>query len=215
VSDLVYVFGYASLVELNGPGAVRGRLRGYRRHWGVAMNNWEGGDAVKHFLDPETGERPRIRVAYLDLHERPGSAVNGLALPVDAKRLSALDAREVNYRRVEVTEAFEPSPPSPEPSASALNPSPPRPELSDPARSWSRPGESLRVFTYRGLDAARERRRQGAADGNIFIRRAYISDVHTAFARLGPDAPAEFNRTTDPPPFPQRNLQVVPGGHGS
>jgi len=57
VSDLVYVFGYASLVELNGPGAVRGRLRGYRRHWGVAMNNWEGGDAVKHFLDPETGER--------------------------------------------------------------------------------------------------------------------------------------------------------------
>jgi FtsP/CotA-like multicopper oxidase with cupredoxin domain len=55
VSDLTYVFGYASLVALNEPAAILGRLRGYRRRWGVAMNNWEGGDAVKHFVDRETG----------------------------------------------------------------------------------------------------------------------------------------------------------------
>lgn len=102
-----YVFGYASLVALEDAEAVPGRLHGYRRFWGVAMNNWEGGEGVKHWLDRATGERPRIRVAYLDIYEQAGSAVNGLALPVNADRLAELDAREVNYRRVEVTAAFE------------------------------------------------------------------------------------------------------------
>ena len=99
-----YVFGYASLVALEDAGAMPGRLRGWRRRWGVAMDNWEGGAGAKHWLDRATGERPRIRVAYLDIYERPGSAVNGLALPVDEGRLAELDAREVNYERVEVTE---------------------------------------------------------------------------------------------------------------
>ena len=101
-----YVFGYASLVALEDADALPGRLRGFRRHWGVAMNNWEGGEDAKHWLDRETGERPHIRVAYLDICERPGSAVNGLALPVDATRLDALDAREINYARIEVSDAF-------------------------------------------------------------------------------------------------------------
>lgn len=185
-----YVFGYASLVALEDAGAVPGRLRGWRRHWGVAMNNWEGGERAKHFLDPETGERPRIRVAYLDVYERSGAAVNGVALPVDAARLAELDAREINYERVEVGDAFEP--------AAAM-----------PAVDSRSAGVAWRVFTYVGLDAARERCRRGHADGNAFVSRDYAAGVRLAFERLGKDALAEFDRTTDPLPFPQRDLSVV------
>ncbi|HMJ73704.1 MAG TPA: gamma-glutamylcyclotransferase family protein [Solirubrobacterales bacterium] len=173
-----YVFGYASLVALEAADALPARLRGFRRCWGVAMNNWEGGEEVKHWLDRATGERPRIRVAYLDIYEQAGSAVNGLALPVDAERLAAFDRREINYERVDVSAAFEPP-------------------ISD------------RVFTYIGLDAARERRRQGAADGDVFVSRDYVADVRGAFEHVGAEALAELDRTTDPSPFPERDLQVM------
>jgi hypothetical protein len=180
-----YVFGYASLVALEDAGALPGRLCGFRRCWGVAMDNWEGGGEAKHWLDREGGGRPHIRVAYLDLREEEGSAVNGLALPVDSDRLAELDAREVNYRRIEVTNAFE-----------LLGPRVPR-------------AEALRVFTYVGLDAARERCRQGAAEGNVFASSDYSGSVRRAFGQLGADALAEFERTTDPLPFPERGLRVV------
>lgn len=180
-----YVFGYASLVGLRGDysGArgeapQPGRLRDFRRRWGVVMNNWEGEEGGKHFLDPETGERPRIRVAYLDLYAQPAGVVNGLALPVDAERLAALDAREANYERVEVTRAFEP------------------PLLG-------------RVFTYVGLPAARGRCRLGAADGDVVVSSAYVSAVRHAFKGLAPDGLDEYERTTDPCPFPERELEVV------
>lgn len=111
-----YVFGYGSLVELAQPLAVGerlfpatpGHLRGFRRRWGVAMNNWEAGEGEKHFVDPSSGLKPAVAVAYLDIEEAPGEAINGLAIPADATRLAELDAREVNYERVEVSAAFEP-----------------------------------------------------------------------------------------------------------
>jgi dephospho-CoA kinase len=177
-----YVFGYASLVALleeeSGYVPLSGRLLGFRRFWSVAMDNWEGGEGVKHWLDRATGERPRIRVAYLDIAPSKGSTVNGVAIPVDAERLVSLDAREINYARVDVTAAFEGT-------------------------------VSARVFAYVGLDAARERCRQGAAEGHVFVSRDYVAGVRHAFERLGPSALAEFDRTTDPCPFPERDLQVV------
>jgi hypothetical protein len=170
-----YVFGYASLVALEDAEALPGRLRDFRRRWGAAMNNWEGGEEVKQWLDRETGERPRIRVAYLDIDEQAGSAVNGLALPVNAERLAELDTRELNYRRVDVTAAFE--------------------------------GDAAgRVFTYVGLDAARERCRLGIAEGNAFVAADYAAAVRRGFEQLAPGALAEFDRTTDPSPFPERDL---------
>lgn len=182
-----HVFGYASLVGLRaaysgdgGEAPQPGRLYGFRRRWGVAMNNWEGEEGGKHFLDAATGGRPRIRVAYLDIYPQPGSLLNGLALPVDPERLAALDAREANYERIEVTRAFEP------------------PLLG-------------RVFTYLGLPAARERCRQGAAAGDLVVSSAYVSAVRHAFKGLAPDALEEFDRTTDPCPFPERDLRVVDG----
>lgn len=200
-----YVFGYASLVGLHeaysedvGEAPQPGRLRGFRRRWGVAMNNWEGGDDAKHWLDRATGERPRIRVAYLDLYEDADCAVNdedadcavnGLALPVDHQSLEDLDAREVNYRRVDVSAAFEPAPRGGAPEVE----------------------RALRVFAYVGLDAARERCRLGAEEGNTFVATDYVATVRRAFETLEPDALAEFDCTTDPCPFPERDLRVVHG----
>jgi hypothetical protein len=116
-----YVFGYGSLVAMGGEltlggrgwAPVPGRLRGYRRCWGAAANNWEATPPQKHFLDPDSGEQLRIRVAYLDIEEQPGRTVNGLAVPVDRRRLGEIDAREKNYLRIEVSEAFEPALPQP------------------------------------------------------------------------------------------------------
>jgi len=191
-AEPAYVFGYASLValpessDLVGRRPVPGRLRGYRRFWGAAMNNWEGGEEAKHFLDRATGERPSIRVAYLDIEPSGGSAVNGVAIPVDAERLSAFDAREINYERIDVTDAFEPAT-----GDEAAFPLP------------------ARIFVYSGLDGARERCRQGEADRNAVVSRDYAAGVRLAFERLGPEALQEFERTTQPLPFPERDLQVV------
>jgi hypothetical protein len=115
--DLAYVFGYGSLVAVKDEvtlrgqawAAVPGRLRDRRRYWGAAMNNWEATRLEKHFVDPDTGEQPRIRVVYLDIDDDPGSTVNGLAIPVDSRRLAEFDVREVNYFRVDVSASFEPA----------------------------------------------------------------------------------------------------------
>jgi hypothetical protein len=118
---VAYVFGYGSLVAIRNELTLAGRawapvpgcLRDYRRYWGAAMNNWEATPSQKHFLDPDSGEQPRIRVAYLDIEPEPGRTVNGLAVPVDRRRLSEIDQREMNYLRIDVSEAFEPALPQP------------------------------------------------------------------------------------------------------
>jgi len=217
-----WVFGYASLVALREPAAVDGeerapvpgRLRGYRRGWGVAMDNWDPVNDPKHFIDPETGERPRIRVAYLDVvpdggwgtdgprrspvGTGPGPTVNGLALPVDDAHLAELDEREVNYERIDVTSLFEPN--------GALEDAPPDPP--DPASDPPAPG---RVFTYVGTPAAHERCRRGTEQGNAYVSAEYVAAVRDAFALLAPDALPEFDRTTDPSPFPPRDLALIRG----
>jgi cation transport regulator ChaC len=183
-SQVDYVFGYGSLVELTAPlalagrtfPAVPGRLEGFRRWWGTAMNNWEATAAEKHFVDPGSDRKPRIKVAYLDIEERPGSTVNGLAIPVDARRLAELDVREINYSRTDVSPAFEPAIPH-------------------------------RVFAYVGTAAARERCRR-TPDAAIHVSRQYVSRIRRAFAALGADELAEYERTTEPSRFPERDLEL-------
>jgi hypothetical protein len=180
-----YVFGYGSLVELGEPllkdghvfPPLSGRLRGFRRFWGAAMNNWEATEAEKHFVDPDSGLKPRIKVAYLDIEERQGSSVNGLAIPADAARLAELDLREINYRRIDVSTAFEPTVPR-------------------------------RVFTYVATEAARDRCRDETSDAAIHVSREYVDRVRRAFAALGGDALAEYERTTGPQQFPERDLEL-------
>ena len=95
-----YVFGYGSLAV---PGGAVRRLPGFRRALGVAMDNSLDLPGYKFFRDPRDGSRPAVFVAFADLVEAPEAEVNGVCLPADEAALAALDARERNYERVEVT----------------------------------------------------------------------------------------------------------------
>jgi cation transport regulator ChaC len=100
-----WVFGYASLVpDHGGDGAVPAELRGYRRVWGVATDNTRLIPGYKMYLSREDGSRPELYVTFLDLEHDPASTVRGLARRVDADQLAALDLRERNYERVDVSE---------------------------------------------------------------------------------------------------------------
>ena len=63
------------------------------------MDNTKDLPGYKYYVDAETGERPPVSVAFLDLAAEEGERVNGVVFPVDDKRLAELDARERNYRR--------------------------------------------------------------------------------------------------------------------
>ena len=106
-----HVFAYGSLAdEVTG---VACELRGVRRVWGVAMDNAVTIAGYKEYRDLR-GARPDVCVAFLDLEradDDPAAAVNGVCVPVDATALAALDRRERNYVRVEVTADVEGAPP--------------------------------------------------------------------------------------------------------
>jgi cation transport regulator ChaC len=101
-----HVFGYGSLAryaEDSQTAPARAcRLRGYRRVWGVAMDNSLDVPGYKHYLNDGGTTRPDVFVTFLDLVVAPGEAVNGVLVPVDDARLAALDRRERNYERREV-----------------------------------------------------------------------------------------------------------------
>ena len=100
-----FVFGYGSL--LDGATGVPCRLAGWRRRFGVAMDNRRTIPGYKYFLDARTGARPEVCVAFLDVVPEPGASVQGIAAEVDAARLAALDDRERNYARVDVSAALD------------------------------------------------------------------------------------------------------------
>jgi hypothetical protein len=110
-----FVFGYGSLAAL-ADGVVPSRtphaqgfvcdLRGYRRQWGVAMDNRRDLPGYKHYTD-ELGRRPAVFVCFLDIEVEPRGSVNGLCVPVDGPRLAALDERERNYERVDVSSSVD------------------------------------------------------------------------------------------------------------
>jgi hypothetical protein len=72
------------------------------------MDNTRDLPGYKYYLDPKTGERPAVFVAYLDLAPEPRSSVNGIVFPVDAAGLRVLDRRERNYERSEVGHQIDP-----------------------------------------------------------------------------------------------------------
>jgi len=96
-----FVFGYGSLVA-DSRGTVT-QLRSHRRVWGVAMDNRRDLPGYKHYVLRSDGSRPTVHVAFLDLVEVAGGAVNGVLLPVDEPALRGLDRRERNYVRIDVT----------------------------------------------------------------------------------------------------------------
>jgi hypothetical protein len=104
-----FVFGYGSLAaDLGGGHAAE--LRGYRRVWGVAMDNRVDVPGYKHYRLRSDGSRPAVFVAFLDVVAEAQAATRGVCVPVaGAAQLRALDRRERNYERVDVTPAVAPS----------------------------------------------------------------------------------------------------------
>ena len=96
-----YVFGYGSLAD-DARGGFVALLPGAIRRWGVAMDNARDLPGYKWYATPG-GERPQVFVCFLDLELAGGGQVNGICLPVSDAELPALDARERNYTRVDVS----------------------------------------------------------------------------------------------------------------
>lgn len=109
-----YIFGYATLADSSDPLVTRvrgeykpvwGLLTGYRRRWKAAMENLDGLNDHKHYLDPVTGARPDICPVALSVESGEGQ-VNGVALPVREQDIEFFDRRELHYDRIEVSSAF-------------------------------------------------------------------------------------------------------------
>jgi hypothetical protein len=171
-----YIFGYASLVAA--PTVARAVLRGHRRAWGVAMDNAVEVPGYKVYALPD-GTRPALAVAFLDLEEDDGAEIDGALLTVDPAGLAALDARERQYERIDVTALIDPSP---------------------TGRVWTYIGRALgraRVAAGR------------AGTARVVIQRSYIELVEDAFTALADDALARYRATTEPPPFPVLDLTRI------
>jgi Gamma-glutamyl cyclotransferase, AIG2-like len=108
-----HVFGYGSLSSY-GVAAEQAqrtcRLLEHRRTWNVAMDNTLDLPGYKHYLSDDGATRPAVFVTFLNVVSAPGTAVNGVLLPVDDERLRALDRRERNYERVDIAELLDEPP---------------------------------------------------------------------------------------------------------
>jgi gamma-glutamyl AIG2-like cyclotransferase len=66
------------------------------------MDNSKDLPGYKYYVDPASGERPAVFVAFLDLVRDDASTVTGVVFEVDDARLQELDSRERNYERRDV-----------------------------------------------------------------------------------------------------------------
>lgn len=177
-----WVFGYASLVAL--PDARPAALRGWRRVWGVAMDNAVVVPGYKVYEKPD-GARPACAVAFLDVERDGDGEIDGALIAANDDVLAGFDARERQYRRVEVTASV----------------------VVDAGRPLA-PGD--RVWTYVGRGPGRARVAAGrAGDAGVVIPRAYVELVERAFAARGEEALARYRASTEPPPFPVVELARV------
>jgi dephospho-CoA kinase len=103
-----HVFGYGSLLDRQARATAQiAHLAGYRRVWNVARDNSVDLPGYNFYVDPRDGSRPDVFVTFLNIVPSPGGRVNGLLFPVTAEELAALDIRERNYERIDVTESVE------------------------------------------------------------------------------------------------------------
>lgn len=205
-----FVFGYGSLAaDLDGTVA---RLRGHRREWGVAMDNSRNLAGYKHYLLRSDASRPQVYVVFLDLVRDAGSSVNGVLVPVDAAALNALDRRERNYQRVDVTGAVAVGDADAvgdtiaDTDATATRPPP-------GTETGTTPGtETPTIWVYVGTPEGRTRLREARRRGRAVISRDYVADVKSGFAAMGPKQLAAFERSTAPADLPIWDLERIAHG---
>ena len=90
------VFGYGSLPAEEA--GVECRLHDHDLGWDVAMDNREVVPGYKVYVDPQTGLRPAVEVAYVSIAPQPGASVDGVAFPVSDARLAELDRAGAQLR---------------------------------------------------------------------------------------------------------------------
>jgi gamma-glutamylcyclotransferase (GGCT)/AIG2-like uncharacterized protein YtfP len=78
-------------------------LNGYRRTWNVAMDNAQTIPGYKLYVDAATGARGDWFVTFLNVVRDERASVNGVLFEVTPRTLQALDQRERNYSRIEVS----------------------------------------------------------------------------------------------------------------
>ncbi|MGZ4295803.1 MAG: gamma-glutamylcyclotransferase [Solirubrobacteraceae bacterium] len=144
------------------------------------MDNRHDLPGYKYYTDAG-GRRPEVFVAYLDLvaaADDAGAAVNGLCLPVDGAMLEALDRRERNYERVDVSD-----------------------------RVAAAGAGGVRVWAYVGSVEARERLAAGRREGTAVIDAGYVRTVEAGFAALGPREHAACRPSLEPGGLPVLELR--------
>jgi hypothetical protein len=127
------------------------------------------------------GSRPAVCVAFLDVQRAPGAYVRGELLPVDRSALRVLDRRERNYDRVDVSALVDGAP------------------------------AGARVWTFRGLPAARERLARARAAGRAVVHAAYARAVAPHDGDTVPHGlpVAELERVELPPATLERDGYVL------
>jgi hypothetical protein len=73
------------------------------------MDNRVDLPGYKYYVDPLTGSRPDVLVAFLSISPTIGGRVNGRLVEVSGGELDELDRRERNYSRVDVSAAVQPA----------------------------------------------------------------------------------------------------------
>ena len=155
-----------------------GRLRGYERIWNVATDSSKLLPGYKTYLYPD-GRPFTGFVTFLNIRARRGRSIDGLLVRVTPEDIYRFDDRERNYRRVLIKDSI---------------------DLEDQQ-------STAQVWTYLGLDAARERYETGVDRGTAVIQRAYQRAVVEAYEIHGPDLRAMYHESTVAPSVPVIDLQ--------
>lgn len=181
-----WIFGYGSLVtDLVAGDASSNRkwswakLLNFRRNWGAAMENAAADADAKFYVD-DSGVRPDLAIAFLDVYPSNLGNTNGVIFEVDEARLIELDRREIRYSRTEVTEQI-----------------------------VAEQDLHGRVWTYRGNTKSVEVAKRGKELGRACASREYVEYCAHGFNLAGKEALHDFNESTDPLDLPVFDLTMV------
>jgi cation transport regulator ChaC len=178
-----WVFGYGSLVDPESLGRTLGRavtpgvdfieadLAGWGRRWNYGVGHvtgaWRtvGGELIDDGV-----------IVALGLVAAPDERVNGVVARVSDVEVAALDLRERDYDRVDVTDSVTVAAPGRDPSG--------------------------RIVTYVPRPSSIERYEAARDAGRAGIRSSYWGLVDAAFAVLGNDRLARYRSSTPTPDVP-------------
>ena len=175
----VWVFGYGSLVSPESFGHTLGRpllrgtdlhravLRGYGRRWNYGVTTFVGE------TDEPDGSTRRWTIVALGIEAAAAETANGVIGWVRDDELAALDERERNYDRVDVTGLT---------------------EITVPVEGS--------VVTYVPKLASIELYRAARDRGEAAVERRYWDLVDGAFGDLGPGEQERYRLTTPSPDVP-------------